>query len=83
MNIDDIKETVDRIQKKKRAIQRLTELDAEIDTLVDESGQILIAVANKTLLVKANDLKELLGRKITESNTVLEEAELKNKVKDG
>jgi hypothetical protein len=83
MNIDDIKETVDRIQKKKRAIQRLTELDAEIDTLVDESGQILIAVASKTLLVKANDLKELLGRKITESNTVLEEAELKNKVKDG
>lgn len=81
MNIDEIKEVVDRIVAKKEHAKRFESLKTFVDDRTDPTGEVEITVEKETFAVDPKDLKKLLDKKITDQDTTSDEAELKLKAK--
>lgn len=81
MNIDEIKEVVDRIIAKRGQADAFARLKTYIDDRTDPSGLVTITVEKETFAVDPVELKKLLDKEALKYVVTQDEVELKNKAK--
>jgi hypothetical protein len=81
MNIDEVKEVVDRIVSKKQAVSRFQELKDFIDNRTNPAGLVTITIEKETFDADPVEVKKLLNKRIQDNDTTDDEIELKNKAK--
>ena len=81
MNIDEVKEVVDRIVSKKQAVSRFQELKNFVDNRTNPQGLVTITIEKETFDADPVEVKKLLNKRIQDNDTTDDETELKNKAK--
>lgn len=82
MNIEEIKEVVDKILDKKRLVTYLNDLKKWVDDR-STGGLVTIDLEGKKFQVQATDLKNIVDVRIAAQDTTDDERDLKEKTKDG
>lgn len=81
MNIDEVKQVVDRILAKREDVSRFEKLKTFIDDRTDPTGKVTITIEKESFEVDPADVKAMLTKQIQTKDTASDEAELKQKAK--
>lgn len=81
MDIDQVKNVVDRINERKAERKRLNILKKVVDDRTTESGHIVISIEKEPFFVPAKDVKKLIDKSIVDLNDTPDITRLKDLVK--